>query len=104
MPRFHFNLSSSDQHVSDNIGYDLDDLIAAHSRALQIADRLLMIAAFVDRRSKLTRWRVQVTDDTQRRVIDVIIPGELVLHKRPTALNNGARGLLQRLAREFADC
>ena len=56
MPKFHFNLCCSDQHIfGPPIGYDLDYLAAAHWRAVQIADRVMLFAAFADNMPNLHR-------------------------------------------------
>ena len=97
MPRFYFHLSAPDQCFRDNVGYDVADISAAHSRAVQLADRVMTFGGFADREPDLRRWTVEITDDCQQSVITVIFPSTFE-KSRAIARNNGAHGLLERLA------
>jgi hypothetical protein len=97
MPRFYFHLSAPDQDFRDGIGCDVNDLSAVHSRAVQLADRVMMFSAFANRAVEFRRWTVKVADGGQRPVMTVIFPADFVLgkcHPRPVS---GARTLLARL-------
>jgi Domain of unknown function (DUF6894) len=97
MPRFYFHLSAPDQDFQDSIGHDVNDLSAAHSRAVQLADRVMMFAAFANRAVEFRRWTVKVADDRQRPVMTVIFPADFVLEKCNRRPAGGARTLLARL-------
>ena len=66
MPRFYFHLSAPDQDFPDNIGSDVTDLAAAHSIAVRLMKRVMMISAFADCAPDLRRWTVEVTDERRR--------------------------------------
>jgi hypothetical protein len=96
MPRFHFHLSASDQSFHDDIGFDVVDLADAHSRAVRLAYRVMMYAAFSDCPPDLRRWSVRITDGGQRPVLTVIFPAHFEMQPRiPEA--GDARMLQQRL-------
>ena len=38
MPKFYFHLSNCDECFPDDIGYDLSDIAAAHTRAKRLAN------------------------------------------------------------------
>jgi hypothetical protein len=97
MPRFYFHLRAPDQVFADNMGSDLSDLSAAHTRALLLADRVMMIFGFADRTSDFRRWTVDVTDDKQRSLITVKFPINFPRGKRKAVAGRGIRPLLQRL-------
>jgi Domain of unknown function (DUF6894) len=98
MPRFHFHLSACDQSFRDNIGCDVTDLAAAHSRAVQLAYRVMMLAAFADCPPDMRRWTVQITDGGQRPVITVIVPAQLEIERCKPEVSD-ARTLQQGLKR-----
>jgi len=97
MPRYHFHFSTPDQDFPDNIGYEISDLAAAHSKAVQLADRVRMFSALADNASGLRRLTVKVTDERQRSVITVISPALFMRGQNRLILVSGARTLLQRL-------
>ena len=45
MPRFYFHLSAPDQDFPDDIGSDVSDLAAAHSIAVRLMKRVMMISS-----------------------------------------------------------
>jgi hypothetical protein len=92
MPRFYFHLSASGQDFRDSIGCDVNDLSAAHSRAVQLADRVMMFSAFADRAVEFRRCTVKVADDRQRPVMTVIFPADFVLGKCDRRSASGANG------------
>jgi len=94
MPRFYFHLSAPDQDFRDSIGCDVNDLSAAHSRAVQLADRVMMLSAFANRAVEFRRWIVKVADDRQRPVMTVIFPADFVLETCNRRRASGARTLL----------
>ena|SRR5208282_1686015 len=93
MPRFFFHLSAPGQDFQDNIGSDASDLAAAHSRAVLLADRVMMYPFFADCAPDFRRWTVKVTDERQRPVINVIFPAHFVPGKREPVPVNDARTL-----------
>jgi hypothetical protein len=97
MPRFYFHLSAPDQEFRDNIGCDVSDLAAAHARALQLADRVMMFSAFSTHTPDLRRWLVKVADDRQRPVLTVIFPARFAPDERRPMRDYGARPLVARL-------
>jgi hypothetical protein len=75
MRRFYLHLSTPDEYFQDNIGYDVDDLAAAHSAAVRFADRVeTFVPFFLNRALDFRRWTVEVTDQSQQRVIIVMFP------------------------------
>jgi hypothetical protein len=61
MARFHLNLSSPDEYLQDNIGYDVNDPIAAHSAAVRLAFRVEMfVPFFLGRALDFRHWTVEV--------------------------------------------
>ena len=97
MPRYYFHLSAPGQDFRDSIGCDVNDLSAAHSRAVQLADRVAMFPVFADRAVEFRRWTVKVADDRQRSVMTVIFPADFVLETCNGCPPSGARTLLARL-------
>ena len=55
MPRFYFHLSAPDQDFPDNIGSDVSDLSAAHSIAVRLIKRVMMISSLQASRGQLGR-------------------------------------------------
>jgi hypothetical protein len=75
MVRFYFHLSTPDEYFHDNIGYDVNDAVAAHSVAVRLAGRLeTFVPFFQDRALDFRRWTVEVTNERQQRVITVMFP------------------------------
>jgi len=68
MPRLHFHFLTHDQEFPDTIGYEINDLAAAHFKAIQLADRVRMFSA-ANRASDLRRLIVKVTDERQHSVL-----------------------------------
>jgi hypothetical protein len=97
MPRFYFHLSAPDQDFKDKIGSDVADLSAVHSRAVRLADRIMMYPFSADGAPDFRRWTVKVTDESQRRVMTVIFPAHFEPGESKPAQAAGARTLLLRL-------
>ena len=97
MPRFYFHLFTLDQDFRDSVGCDVNDLSAAHSRAVQLADHVMMFSAFADRAVEFRRCTVKVTDDRQRHVMTVIFQADFVLGTCNRRSASGARTLFVRL-------
>jgi hypothetical protein len=97
MPRFYFHLSAPDQDFPDNIGSDLSDLTAAHSIAVRLMKRVMMISSFADCAPDLRRWIVKVADERGRPVFTVMFPRYFVPRGWKPFLVSGARALLLRL-------
>jgi hypothetical protein len=75
MARFYFHLSTPDEYFHDDIGHDLNDLAAAHSVAIRLAGRVeTFVPFFLDRALNFRRWTVEVTNESQQRVITVMFP------------------------------
>ena len=72
MPRYYFHLSAPDQDFEDPIGNDLSDVRAAHSRAMLLADRVMMFSGFADQAVDFRRWTVRVTDASQKLLMTVL--------------------------------
>ena len=94
MPRYYFHLSAPDQDFPDGIGYNVNDLCAAHYRSVQLAGRVMMLSAFAKRPVGFRRWTVKVADDRQRSVMTVIFPADFVLETCNRRRASGARTLL----------
>ena len=97
MPRFYFHLSAPDQDFPDNIGSEGSDLAAAHSIAVRLMKRVMMISAFADCAPDLRRWSVKVTDERRRPVFTVLFPAYFAPRGWKPVLVSGARTLLMRL-------
>jgi hypothetical protein len=97
MPRFYFHLSVPDQDFQDKVGSEMADLSAAHSRAVLLADRVMMYPFSADCAPDFRRWTVKVTDESQRPVMTVIFPANFEPGDPKPAQAEGARTLLLRL-------
>ena len=97
MPRFYFHLSAPDQDFPDDIGSDVSDLAAAHSIAVRLMKRVMMISSFADCAPDLRRWTVKVADERRQPVFTVIFPIYFVPRGWKPVLVSGARALLRRL-------
>ena len=97
MPRFYFHLSAPDQDFPDNIGSDVGDLAAAHSIAVRLMKRVMLISAFADCAPDLRRWTVKVTDERRRLAFTVLFPTYFAPRGWKPVLVSGARTLLMRL-------
>ena len=98
MPRFYFHVCAFGQNFRDDVGSEVGDLAAAHSRAMVLADRIMAFPCFADVPPDFRRWTVKVTDESRRCVITVIFPTYLALRGEATAHpSNDARMLLLRL-------
>jgi hypothetical protein len=96
MPRFYFHLSSPGQEFLDVVGSDSSDLVAAHSRAVLLADRVTTYP-FADCAPDFRRWTVKVVDETQQTVINVIFPTNFSPGECNPAPARDARALLRSL-------
>ena len=75
MPRFHFDICSPDEkRFRDDVGSEIDDLAAAHSRAVELARRVMRIGSFAECGSGSQRWTVRIINDCQQPVLTVIFP------------------------------
>jgi hypothetical protein len=74
VPRFYFHLRAPDQDFHDPIGSDLSDVRAAHSRAMLLADRIMVFSGFADQVRDFRRWTVRVTDAGQNLLMTVLFP------------------------------
>ena len=98
MPRYYFHLAAPDESFRDSIGCELRDLSAAHSRALQLADRVMMMGGLASCPPDLRRWTVQIADDCQRSIMTVVFSDNFE-KPRPCANQvDCARALQERLA------
>ncbi len=76
MPRLFFNLSTSEQHFQDQIGTEVSNLAAAHTRAVRFASRVMTFCRLTDYAPDFRRWQVQVVDEEQHQVMTVLFPSE----------------------------
>jgi Domain of unknown function (DUF6894) len=68
MPRFYFHLSNSNECFRDDIGRDLTNLAAAHTRAQRLAHRVMKISGLASSKPDWGRLTVTVTDDHNARL------------------------------------
>jgi hypothetical protein len=97
MPRFFFHVSAAGQEFKDEVGSDASDLAAAHSRALLLADRVMMYSVFADRAPDFRRWLVKVTDEADQPIMNVLFPTQYEPGKAKRASAYDARALLHAL-------
>ena len=93
MPRFYFHLSAPDQDFEDPIGNDLSDIRAAHSRAMLLADSVMVFSGFADQSLDFRRWTVKVTDASQL-LMTVLFPVHFPRGKWKSAAAEGVRPLI----------
>jgi uncharacterized protein DUF6894 len=75
MARFYLNLSTPDGYFKDDVGYDVNDPVAAHSAAVRLAFRVeTFVPFFLDRALDFRGWTVEVTNEKQQRVVTVMFP------------------------------
>lgn len=89
MPHFYFHLSAPDQDFQDPIGADLSDICAAHSRAMLLADRVMMFSGFADQDLDFRRWTVRVTDASQNLLMTILFPTHFPRGKWKSAAAEG---------------
>ena len=94
MPRFYFHLCAPDQDFHDPIGGDLSDVRAAHSRAMLLADRIMVFLGFADQVRDFRRWTVRVTNERQNLVMTVLFPVHFPRGKWKSAATEGARPMI----------
>ena len=92
MPKFYFHLSNCDERFPDDIGYDLPDIAAAHTRAKRLANLVMTTSRLSSHPFDWRRWTVTVTDDSQGAIL--IIPFD--------AFGNAARAALSASFRPIA--
>ena len=69
MPKFYFHLSNCDECFPDDIGYDLPDIAAAHTRAKRLANLVMATSRLASHPFDRRRWTVTVTDDLQGAIL-----------------------------------
>ncbi|MGB6349122.1 MAG: hypothetical protein WBG10_03755 [Pseudolabrys sp.] len=69
MPKFYFHLSNCDERFPDNIGYDLLDVAAAHTRAKRLANLVMATCRLASQSFDWRRWTVTVTNDSQSAIL-----------------------------------
>jgi hypothetical protein len=69
MPKFYFHLSNGDERFPDNIGYDLPDVAAAHTRAKRLANLVMATCCLASHPFDWRRWTVTVTNDSQGAIL-----------------------------------
>ena len=97
MPRFYFHLCAPDECFRDSAGWELSDLSAAYSRAVHLANRVVMYGGLADFEPDLRRWTVEIENECQQSVMTVIFPADFEI-TRGRAQPSGARALQERLA------
>ena len=96
MPRYYFHLSAPDEDFRDSVGWEVSDLSAAHSRAVYLANRVVMYGGLANFAPDFRRWTVEIADEDQRSIMTVIFPANF--EKRSTGAQLiGARALQERL-------
>ena len=89
MARFYFHLSAPDEYFYDSIGYDVSDLAVAHAVAIRFAGRVVrFVPFFLNHALDIRHWTVEVTDESQQRVMTVMFPA----NPRKTLTERFARG------------
>ncbi len=73
MPRFYFHLSNSEECLRDDIGRDLTDLAAAHTRAQWLARRVMKLPGLASSEPDWGRLSVRVTDDCGGPILTVMV-------------------------------
>jgi hypothetical protein len=94
VPRFYFHLCAPDQDFHDPVGSDLSDVRAAHSRAMLLADRIMVFSGFADQVRDFRRWTVRVTDARQNLLMTVLFPVHFPRGKWKSAAAEGARPMI----------
>jgi Domain of unknown function (DUF6894) len=94
VPRFYFHLRAPDQDFHDPIGGDLSDVRAAHSRAMLLADRIMVFSGFADQVRDFRRWTVQVTDARQNLLMTVLFPVHFPRGKWKSTATEGVRPMI----------
>jgi hypothetical protein len=94
VPRFYFHLCAPDQDFHDPVGSDLSDVRAAHSRAMLLADRIMVFSGFADQVRDFRRWTVRVTDARANLLVTVLFPVHFPRGKWKSAATEGARPMI----------
>ena len=69
MSRFYFHLSNCDEGFPDDIGHELPDIAAAHTRAKRLANLVMTISRLASHPFDWRRWTVTVTNDSQGAIL-----------------------------------
>ena len=94
MPKFFFHFATPADYFEDNIGSDLEDLAAVHSRAARLVFCVMRWSRLGASRPDFRRWIVTVTDERRRPVMNMIFPLSIVPKTgKPTTIRD-ARALL----------
>jgi hypothetical protein len=80
MPLFYFHLSATNEDFRGEIGCELVDLSAAYFRAVKLAHRVMMLAAFPNCAPDFRRWTVRVADDRKNTILTVIFSSPSIVH------------------------
>jgi hypothetical protein len=99
MPRYYFHLCAPDERFDDPEGSEVSDLAEAHSRAVRLADRVMMFGGFAKCQPDLRRWTVEITDERQEPVLTVIFPANFKKTGDIERGLNGAHSLQESVAR-----
>jgi hypothetical protein len=94
VPRFYFHLCAPDQDFRDPMGSELSDVHAAHSRAMLLADRIMVFSGFADQVCDFRRWTVRVTDAHQNLLMTVLFPVHFPRGKWKSAATEGVRPMM----------
>jgi hypothetical protein len=71
MQKFYFHLSNCDECFPDDIGYDLPDIAAAHTRAKRLANLVMTTSRLASHAFDWRRWTVTVAHDSQGAILIV---------------------------------
>lgn len=104
MPRFYFHLRAPDEFFQDGVGIEVADLAAAHSKAMQLAERVMSYGAFSNLEQHMKHWTVEVVDNNERPIITVIFPNHFDADKRKCGCQVGGAHLLQQYLERQLSC
>jgi hypothetical protein len=74
MPRFYFNLVSSDKHIPDNAGKEFATLNDAHAHARTLIDKILFHVGHDD----VAAWKIVISNDEHDAQMIVPFPVSVV--------------------------
>ena len=76
MTHVHFHLTMDGEYFPDPVGEKVDDLAAAHARAVTLASRVMSFCELDGQPPRTERGVVTIADDTGRTLMSVIVRRE----------------------------
>ena len=73
MTHVHFHLTMDGEYFPDPVGEKVDDLAAAHARAVALASRVMSFCALDGQPPRTERGVVTIADDAGRTLMSVIV-------------------------------